>query len=134
MPNNCVPCQKGKQRKKAHKLKTHHAIETPLVLLHVDLLGPVSVESIAGDRYCYVVTDEYCRYSWVMSLREKSETFECFKVTVMKFESLYMLKVRRIRSDNGTEFNNHQFYSFCKERGIHHEFSAPYTPQMNGVA
>ncbi|KAI3763017.1 hypothetical protein L1987_53464 [Smallanthus sonchifolius] len=49
-------------------------------------------------------------------------------------ESLCKLKVRRIRSDNGTEFKNNLMELFCLEMGIRHEFSAPYTPQQNGVA
>ncbi|KAJ0886399.1 putative RNA-directed DNA polymerase [Helianthus annuus] len=51
-----------------------------------------------------------------------------------KIENLYQRRIRRIRSDNGTEFKNHKMEEFCEERGILHEFSAPYTPQQNGVA
>jgi transposase InsO family protein len=43
-------------------------------------------------------------------------------------------KVKKIRSDNGTEFKNTQVKDFLDEEGINHEFSAPYTPQQNGVA
>ncbi|MDV3180617.1 MAG: hypothetical protein Q8829_03000, partial [Candidatus Phytoplasma australasiaticum] len=42
-------------------------------------------------------------------------------------------KVRRIRSDNGTEFKNSVMRLFCEENGIMHEFSAARTPQQNGV-
>ena len=42
--------------------------------------------------------------------------------------------VRRVRSDNGTEFKNHQMEEFCNSKGIQQQFSAPYEPQMNGVA
>ena len=42
-------------------------------------------------------------------------------------------KVRRIRSDNGTEFKNSVMRAFCEENGILHEFSAAKTPQQNGV-
>jgi transposase InsO family protein len=42
-------------------------------------------------------------------------------------------KVKKIRSDNGTEFKNTQVEDFLDEEGIKHEFSAPYTPQQNGV-
>ena len=41
--------------------------------------------------------------------------------------------VRKIKSDNGTEFKNRVIYDFCAEKGITHNFSAPYTPQQNGV-
>ncbi|TLX65758.1 transposase family protein, partial [Labilibacter sediminis] len=34
----------------------------------------------------------------------------------------------------GTEFKNHNMELFCIQNGIHHQFSAPRTPQQNGVA
>jgi hypothetical protein len=39
----------------------------------------------------------------------------------------------KIRSDNGSEFKNLQVEDYLEEEGIKHEFSAPYTPQQNGV-
>jgi transposase InsO family protein len=41
--------------------------------------------------------------------------------------------VKKIRSDNGSEFKNLQVVEYLEEEGIEHEFSAPYTPQQNGV-
>ena len=38
------------------------------------------------------------------------------------------LKVKKIRSDNGSEFKNLQVEEYLEEEGIKHEFSAPYTP------
>jgi transposase InsO family protein len=38
-------------------------------------------------------------------------------------------KVKKIRSDNGTEFKNTQVEDFRDEEGMKHEFLAPYTPQ-----
>ncbi|XP_021714891.1 uncharacterized protein LOC110682855 [Chenopodium quinoa] len=38
-----------------------------------------------------------------------------------------------MRSDHGTEFENSKFDEFCREQGISHNFSAPRTPQQNGV-
>jgi transposase InsO family protein len=43
-------------------------------------------------------------------------------------------KVKKIRSDNITEFKNTQVKDFLDEEDIKHEFFAPYTPQQNGVA
>jgi hypothetical protein len=34
-------------------------------------------------------------------------------------------KVKKIRSDNGTEFKNTQVENFLDKEGIKHEFSAP---------
>jgi transposase InsO family protein len=43
------------------------------------------------------------------------------------------LRIKNIRSDNGTGFKNSQIKGFLEEEGIKHEFSSPYTPQQNGV-
>jgi hypothetical protein len=43
------------------------------------------------------------------------------------------LRIKKIRSNNGTEFKNSQIEGFLEEEGIKHEFSSPYTPQQNGV-
>jgi transposase InsO family protein len=41
--------------------------------------------------------------------------------------------VKKIRSDNGSEFKNLQVEEYLEEEGVKHEFSAPHTPQQNGV-
>jgi hypothetical protein len=43
------------------------------------------------------------------------------------------LRIKKIRSDNGTKFKNSQIEGFLEDGGIKHEFSSPYTPQQNGV-
>nr|GFC13927.1 putative ribonuclease H-like domain-containing protein [Tanacetum cinerariifolium] len=45
-----------------------------------------------------------------------------------------ILKVKVIRSDNGTEFKNSNLNQFCRLKGIKKEFSIPRTPQQNGIA
>jgi transposase InsO family protein len=37
------------------------------------------------------------------------------------------LRIKKIRSDNGTKFKNYQIEGFLEEEGIKHEFSSPYT-------
>ena len=43
------------------------------------------------------------------------------------------LPIKKLRSDNGTEFKNTLVEEFLNEEGIKHEFSTPYTPQQNSV-
>lgn len=42
-------------------------------------------------------------------------------------------RVAQIRSDHGGEFQNDAFETFCQEQGIRRQFSAPRTPQQNGI-
>ena len=44
-----------------------------------------------------------------------------------------LLKITRIRSDHGKEFENSMFKSLCGKNGIKHEFSTLKTSQQNGV-
>ncbi|KAJ0918468.1 putative RNA-directed DNA polymerase [Helianthus annuus] len=130
----CVPCQKGKQIKKSHPLKKVNTVNMPLERLHMDLFGPVKHKSVHGEVFCLVVTDDYSRFSWVDFIVHKRETPEILKNLITLLENLYNLKVRRIRSDNGTEFKNRVMDEFCTAKGILHEYSSRYTPQQNGVA
>ena len=132
--DKCVSCKKGKQHKQSHRPKKVNSVELPLERLHMDLFGPVKRKSHAGELYCLVVTDDYSRFSWVMCLHRKSDSFDNLKVLFTRLENIYGLKIKRIRSDNGTEFKNAQMDDLCENKGIHHEYSAPYTPQQNGVA
>ena len=43
------------------------------------------------------------------------------------------MKIKSVISDNGSEFRKTNVEEFLDEEGIKHEFSAPYTPQLNGI-
>jgi hypothetical protein len=69
----------------------------------------------------------------VFFLQDKSETQGTLKRFLRRAQNEFDLKVKKIRSDNGPEFKNLQVKDYLEEEGIKHEFSAPYTPQQNGV-
>nr|GFC28253.1 ribonuclease H-like domain-containing protein [Tanacetum cinerariifolium] len=54
----CFACEQGKIHRKHHKFKTAFASNKPLYLLHMDLCGPIRVQSINGKRYVLVVVDD----------------------------------------------------------------------------
>ncbi|KAJ9546608.1 hypothetical protein OSB04_019151 [Centaurea solstitialis] len=130
----CSACEKGKQTRASFKSKQISSISSPLQLLHMDLFGPVNVQSIAGKKYTLVIVDEYSRYTWVFFLRSKSDAPEEIILFVRKMEKLNNLSVRSIRSDHGTEFKNSTLETFFDMKGISQNFSSVRTPQQNGVA
>ncbi|KAJ9557729.1 hypothetical protein OSB04_012343 [Centaurea solstitialis] len=130
----CSACEKGKQTGASFKSKQISSISSPLQLLHMDLFGPVNVQSIAGKKYTLVIVDEYSRYTWVFFLRSKSDAPEEIILFVRKMERLNNLTVRSIRSDHGTEFKNSTLETFFDQKGISQNFSSVRTPQQNGVA
>ena len=59
----CGPCQHGKQLKTTHKVVQHTFTSKVLELLHIDLMGPMQVESIAGKMYIFVCVDDFNRFT-----------------------------------------------------------------------
>jgi transposase InsO family protein len=105
----------------------------PLELLHMDLFGPVAYLSIRGSKYGLVIVDDFSRFTWVFFLHDKSDTQGTLKCFLRRAQNEFELKVKKIRSNNVSEFKNLQVEEFLEEEGSKHEFSAPYTPQQNGV-
>ena len=52
----------------------------------------------------------------------------------MKAEKQSGQKLKILRTDGRCEYNSTVFQKFCEESRIEHEFTAPYTPQHNGLA
>nr|GEU96218.1 hypothetical protein [Tanacetum cinerariifolium] len=103
-------------------------------MLYMDLFGPTFVQSLNKKSYFFVVTDDYNRFTWVFFLATKDETSPILKTFVTGLENQLSLKVKVIRSDNGTKFKNNDLNQFCGLKGIKREFSVPRTPQQNGIA
>lgn len=129
----CGECQIGKQTKVPHKKLQHLVTSDILQLLHMDLMGPMQTESLAGKKYVFVCVDDFSRYTWVEFLREKSDTFDIFKELCQRLQREKGMGIIKIRSDHGKEFENAKFAEYCASEGIFHEFSAPITPQQNGI-
>nr|GFC40484.1 hypothetical protein [Tanacetum cinerariifolium] len=64
----------GKSTKKTHKPKSKDTNQEKLYMLHMDLCGPMRVESVNEKKYILVIVDDYSRFTWVQFLRSKDET------------------------------------------------------------
>nr|GEV68131.1 reverse transcriptase domain-containing protein [Tanacetum cinerariifolium] len=74
------------------------------------------------------------RFSWVYFLKYKDETTPILTDFIRQAENQFNHKVKTIRSDNGTEFNNHDLIEFYGLKVIKREYSNARTPQQNKVA
>nr|GEX70919.1 Gag-Pol polyprotein [Tanacetum cinerariifolium] len=70
----CSACQLGKSKKHTHKPKAENTKLDVLNTLHMDLCGPMRVQTINGKKYILVIVDDYSRFTWVKFLRSKDET------------------------------------------------------------
>ncbi|GJW59141.1 retrovirus-related pol polyprotein from transposon TNT 1-94 [Tanacetum coccineum] len=134
----CDACKIGKQAHASHKAKNIVSTTRCLELLHMDLFGPSAVQSYGGNRYTLVIVDDYSRYTWTRTLRTLKDKTKALhpiqKIFSKKIQNQLGCTIVSIRTDHGREFDNEvQFGEFCNANGITHNFSAPRTPQSNGV-
>jgi transposase InsO family protein len=122
----CAACQAGKQVGTSHLGKNVMTTSRPLELLHMDLFGPIAFLSIGGSKYGFVIVDDYSCFTCVLFLQDTSETQETLKRFLRQAQNEFELNVKKIRSDNGTEFKNLQVEEYLEEKGIKYmSFSLP---------
>jgi transposase InsO family protein len=129
----CSACQAEKQVGVPHPSKRIVTTIKLLELLHMDLFSPVAYMSIGGNKYDLVIVDDYSHFPWVFFLHDKSVVQDTLKKFAKRAQNEFDTKIKKVRSDNGTEFKNTNIKKFLDEEGIGHEFSVPYTPQQNGI-
>ena len=72
-------------------------------------------------------------FSWTFFLYSKDEASQLIINNIKVVGNGTKWTINKIMSDNSIEFKNSIMKYFCNEKGITHTFSAPRTPQQNGV-
>jgi len=70
---------KGKEVKSSFKMIEFISTQKLIELLHIDLFGPVQTASLSGKRYGFVIVDDFSRFTWVLFLKHKDESFKAFQ-------------------------------------------------------
>ncbi|GJZ57014.1 retrovirus-related pol polyprotein from transposon TNT 1-94 [Tanacetum coccineum] len=128
-----VTCALGKSKKSSHPPNAEDTNQEKFYLLHMDLCGPMRVESINGKEYILVIVDDYSRFTWVKFLRSKDEAPDAIIKCIKNIQVRLNTTVYNVRIDNGTEFVNQTHREFYENVSITHQTSVARTPQQNGV-
>ncbi|CAL1397253.1 unnamed protein product [Linum trigynum] len=123
----CDVCHFAKQKRLPFPISSTVSVK-PFQLIHVDIWGPNSIPSHDGFRYFLTIVDDYTRMTWIILLTAKSEARTKLQSFCTYTERQFETPVRRIRSDQGREF---QMTDFFQQTGIFHEQSCVETPQQN---
>lgn len=119
--NPCEGCLVGKQVRNPQPTQTNFRATKRLELVHGDLCGPITP------------VDDYTRVMWIYLLNTKDETYATFKRFRTLVENETGDKMKVFRTDRGGEFLSKEFENYCDETGLKRHYTAPYTPQQNGV-
>ena len=129
----CEACISGSQTRNLSDAPMKRRTE-PGDLIHSDICGWIDPIALGESRYFLTFIDDTTRMTYLSVLKTKTakEVRECFHEFRNVFEQDGR-RVKSIRTDGGGEYQK-QMAEFCKDTGIHHEVTAPYTPEQNGVA
>ncbi|GKA17461.1 retrovirus-related pol polyprotein from transposon TNT 1-94, partial [Tanacetum coccineum] len=98
----CSSCELGNAKCKPFKTKTTPSSERRLQILHIDLCGPMRVESFNGKKYVLVIFDDYSRYTWTHFLRSKDKTPEVLIDFLKLVQRGLHAQVKIVQTDKGT--------------------------------
>ena len=124
----CSSYQARKQVENTHPKKSMMSTSKAFELLYIDLFGTTKYTSIGGNKYSFVIVDDFTRYTWLFFLVDKSEVYDTFKSFVKRSQNEFETRIKKVRSDNGSEFRNTRIDELCDEFGIKHQFLTKYTP------
>lgn len=129
----CKGCIDGKHSRNPFPTHTFYRAKARLELIHADLCGPITPSTPSGNRYFLLLVDDFSRVMWLYLLKDKDEALGVFRKFRLLVENETGEKMKVLRTDRGGEFFSKQFEAYCDESGLRHHFTAPYSPQQNGV-
>lgn len=110
--------------------------------LHIDCFYLPKLEGVK--RYCFVAIDRATRMALLEVYEHKDK--EAATDFLAKCLEFYPFRVQKILTDNGREFTLegfmnrfgpakalHPFGLLCRQEGIEHRLTKPYTPKTNGL-
>lgn len=128
----CEVCLKAKLTRLPFPKKSLSKSDRALDLIHTDVCGPMQTISPSGKRYILTLIDDFSRFTMIYLLREKSEVEGKLTEYVALVKNKFSCIPKVIRSDRGGEYIGASGY--IKDQGIRIQYTAPYTPEQNGVA
>ncbi|GKB54007.1 retrovirus-related pol polyprotein from transposon TNT 1-94 [Tanacetum coccineum] len=129
----CSSYELGKLKRKSFKTKTTPSSKRCLQILHIDLCGPMRVESFNGKKYVLVIVDDYSRYTSTHFLRSKYKTPEVLIDFLKLVQRGLHAQVRTVRTDKCTKFLKKTLHAYFAQEWIEHQTSTARTPEQNGI-
>lgn len=121
---SCRGCTLVSAANPPEPMKTHPLPDGPWQHVAIDFMGPIE-----GSSHILVVVDYYSRYKEVQILTQidAKTTIKTLQVIFARFGFPLVMW-----TDNGPQFDCHEFKSFCTSVGIKLNPTIPYWPQQNG--
>ncbi|XP_065213320.1 uncharacterized protein LOC135840622 [Planococcus citri] len=132
--NECLHCKANKSYSEKKPLEYAYTQAYSLAdVISVDILRPISNYSDAP-RYLLVSKDVLSGRVWIIPMKDTiQETVAAAMEDVISQINAKKLKIRKIITDNATQFTNAFFNSLLDKHKIKHSYATAYNPQSNLV-
>jgi hypothetical protein len=104
----------------------------PFQRVWTDLKGQLP-KDLWGNRYMITFTCEVTRWSQIYFIKNKTDVKEKLELFLTWIKKKGW-KVEVLNSDGGGEYVGEEIAKVCNDNGIEQQFTAPYTPQQNGIS
>ena len=121
----CESCAKGKHHRSRFPTIGGGWSKEPLGLVHTDVCGKMSTQSLGGAEYFLTFIDDKTRYTWTYVLKRKDQVFAKFLEWKALVEKSTGRKLKVLRSDSGGEYTSVKFGNFLKSEGVQHKLTVP---------
>ncbi|KAL0537600.1 hypothetical protein IC582_026583 [Cucumis melo] len=129
----CPVCVESKFFKKPFKPVESRSTDL-LELIHSDLVDFKDTTNRGGKNYYVSFVDDFSRFIKIYLIKTKDKVGSMFLKFKAKSKNQLGKRIKRLRSYRGGEYSDKTLKDFCESNGIVHEFTAPYSPQQNGIA
>jgi hypothetical protein len=137
MPHNYVSAsvRQGKAIEIDQPKSNPMRADRPLQIVHFDLFGPCKHASFAGHKYCVVLVDDHSRYTWVYTVKNKSDVFNVLKKIYADTAIIWSKHpLCCFRRDNaGVKFSAAAL-NWMTDNGFKSSSSTPHKPWQNARA
>ena len=82
--------------------------------MHVDLCGPITPSTLAGNKYFMLLVDDCTRWTTVYMLKSKDQAVDAFIKFRAEVEKSSSHEIKILRSDRGGEFLASSFQNVCE--------------------
>ena len=130
--NNCLSCSLEKIRQKNIPKKNEDKSKNPGERMYLDI-SSMRKSSMGGRQHWVMLVDEATKYKKSFFLKKKNEQVEPIIDWIKALKARHKIQVKIIRCDYAGENKVLERESDKKELGIIFEYTAPGTPQQNGV-
>ncbi|XP_056695641.1 uncharacterized protein [Spinacia oleracea] len=129
---NCGICYSSKHHKFPFHVSDSRAAAC-FDLIHMHIWGSYRVRNLDGASYFLTIVDDHSRITWTYLIHNKLQVHKVVSEFISMVETQFNKRVKKIRSNNGTEIVKESCRSMFASKGILHENRVPYVPQQNGI-